>query len=40
MRAVHVKCRNKAHVLAAAKKAGLSSGPEHVDLCGVRFVLA
>jgi len=40
MRAVHVRCKERAGVLAAAKKARLSTGTEHVDLCGVRFVLA
>jgi Glyoxalase-like domain len=40
LRAVHLKCKDKAHVMAAAKKADLSAGPNHVDLCGVRFVLA
>jgi hypothetical protein len=40
MRAVHVETKDKAAILAAAKKAGLPVGTEHVDLCGVRFVLA
>ncbi len=40
MRSVHLRCKDKAHVMNAAKKAGLHTGPEHVDLCGVRFVLA
>lgn len=37
--AVHLKCRDTAHVMRAAKQAGLPSGADHVDLCGVRFVL-
>jgi len=40
LRAVHLKCKDKAHVLAAAKKAGAVVGESHVDLVGVRFVLA
>lgn len=40
MRAVHVKAKDKAAILAAAKKAVLPTGAEHIDLCGVRFVLA
>jgi Glyoxalase-like domain len=40
MRSVHLKSKDKAGVLAAAKKAGAQTGESHVDLVGVRFVLA
>ena len=40
LRAVHLKCKDKARVLAAADKVGVNRGENFVDLVGVRFVLA
>lgn len=40
MRAVHLACKDKPAVLAAAAKAGVPSGESYVDLAGVRFMLA
>lgn len=40
LRSVHLKCKDKAAVMAAAKKAGAPSGENFVELVGTRFVLA
>jgi hypothetical protein len=40
LRAVHLKCKDKPGVLAAARKVAAPSGENYVDLAGVRFVLA
>ena len=40
LRAVHLTCKDKARVLAAADKAGVNRGENFVDLVGVRFMLA
>ncbi len=39
LRSVHLKCKDKAQVLANAKNAGAPAGDNWVDLVGVRFVL-
>jgi hypothetical protein len=39
LRAVHLKCKDKAAVFAAADKAGVQRGDDYVALAGVRFVL-
>jgi len=40
LRAVHLKCKDKAAILSAADRAGADRGEDYVDLVGVRFVLA
>jgi len=39
LRAVHLKVKDRAAILANAAKAGVPHGEDHVDLCGVRFML-
>jgi hypothetical protein len=38
--AVHLACKDTPAILAAAREAGVAAGAAHVDLAGVRFVLA
>lgn len=40
LRSVHLKCKDKAAILAAADRAGIHRGEDYVDLVGVRFMLA
>jgi hypothetical protein len=40
LRSVHFACKDKAAVLKAAKAAGVPAGENHLDLVGVRCVLA
>ncbi len=39
LRAVHLRTKDNATILANAVKAGVPCGEDHVDLCGVRFLL-